>query len=1280
VKALENAWKNPDDQAAQEALVKEVSTSSPIAYKLVAASRSAVPNITDANNKNLLRTAASEAAEALQKLVDANKALVVSSGQALIDQALERFAAEESHLVSALMDVDSGTLESDPNQTADGAAQLLNIATRQVAGAIKTLATTAKANPDDLGNASLVVADAISQTNTASRALAGAVPEKSAQRNILNSAKELTIQARNALTSARSVSANPTDPNLNSLLANSAKSLAEALAGLLAAAKGISTVGKECDDAVASITNSMKALTSDIKQGNTKDFPSYAEDLENSIKAVQASSQLLYSAAKNNPKAVGPSSKSAANTVAPLISAATLTAGACNLPDTSKAIISSAYEAAQAVTELIGSAKQSTSKANDPAQLENLNAALGNVNSSLDKLLNALSSATPAQKQLSDAVEEIMRAVEKLSETPSDLTDDMGASIEQIKAATTKLGEATKGVISASRTNPDQMGGYAKHASSAISTIVSASLVLASSQKISAYAEEAAKVKQAADELLTACSITDPATMKQQVIKTAKEITIATQALAETIKRDAAQSSDPSVQQYLNFTAQTLAAATSAVVTAAKDVTVGKPGAPQQLKNTHSTVISVIDDLLARDTNKVVSAKATKLLNLTRDAATSTSLMIESSKNVHKRPSDSEALAELSQSARSVGTAIKGLLEAAKAIGEIDLEEAIQKISQAVSDLDQGLISSTVGLLENTAPANKTTQNLEEDLVEVSRNLAGSIKTLVQEKDSPVALAKAARATADFIPEIARIAAQIAGLTTNVDKQQDTLGVAKSIADSTLLLANACKQNDIKEIVTQAKESSQAIAKMLSNLKGGVIALRECDEASKVIADSLNSLASYNINAPVDRTVNYAESQRDLTNLAKELVAAIASTANVAKTRPVEVGEGAKKIAGIVQRFASAVVESLDTVDTADSRKDLLSASQNVFQASDRLIKCIKLVAQDSKNPKNQQALSATNKDVTESVSRLVQSIKQAATGEVKCEEAIDSINRRIGELDSAALYAATGELRPDSDDIDIEQVLNDMNDTSVKIQDALKRLTSVAAKNQSELGNSASDAMEGYEKLTKEAKNVASQIPSLLAQQEILTGAKAVGITIQLAVTSGLNVHKAPENAQLKSSLNDASVAVSDSLKELIAVTQTATNTSGIKDIESARKGVVQAIGTFEELTPNQKAGAADVLKAAKAITDSVATIYTTGNSSDDGPKVTQACNELKAATVNIVQDAKGAIRLTNAENGRKLVEACKSALQSTASFLEAAKAHKKSTTPDTHKAVSEGTILVIY
>ncbi len=343
MKALETAWKQPDHQGAQEALIKEVNTACPNAYKLVAASKSAVPYVTDPNNKNLLRTTAADAAEALQKLVEANKALVVSSGQALIDQALERFSAEESHLDAALFDVDSGSLETDPNQTPDGAAQLLNIATKQVAAAIKSLALTAKSNSEELGNVAVVVADAITQTNTAARALASTIPDKSVQRSILNAARDLTVQAKNALTSARSVAANPTDPNLNGLLAGSTKSLAEALAALLTAAKGISTVGKECDDAVSSIGNAMKVLNADVKSANPQDFPSYAEDLENSVKAVQASVQLLYSAAKNNPKAVGPAAKSTALTVPPLISAATLTAGACTIPDVQKNIIGSVY-------------------------------------------------------------------------------------------------------------------------------------------------------------------------------------------------------------------------------------------------------------------------------------------------------------------------------------------------------------------------------------------------------------------------------------------------------------------------------------------------------------------------------------------------------------------------------------------------------------------------------------------------------------------------------------------------------------------------------------------------------------------------------------------------------------------------------------------------------------------------------------------------------------------------------------------------------------------------
>lgn len=56
--------------------------------------------------------------------------------------------------------------------------------------------------------------------------------------------------------------------------------------------------------------------------------------------------------------------------------------------------------------------------------------------------------------------------------------------------------------------------------------------------------------------------------------------------------------------------------------------------------------------------------------------------------------------------------------------------------------------------------------------------------------------------------------------------------------ESVLELMNACKQNDEKEVANQAKNASSAIAKLLTSLKGGVIALRDCDESSKIIIES----------------------------------------------------------------------------------------------------------------------------------------------------------------------------------------------------------------------------------------------------------------------------------------------------------------------------------------------------------------------------------------------------------------------------------------------------------
>jgi gas vesicle protein len=178
-----------------------------------------------------------------------------------------------------------------------------------------------------------------------------------------------------------------------------------------------------------------------------------------------------------------------------------------------------------------------------------------------------------------------------------------------------------------------------------------------------------------------------------------------------------------------------------------------------------------------------------------------------------------------------------------------------------------------------------------------------------------------------------------------------------------------------------------------------------------------------NLNMPVDKSKSYADSQRELTNLAKELAASLAIMVQSSKNSPIEVGENARKVAAIIPKFVDHTRDAISTISEIEIRKGLLESARNVVATSEKLIKGSKTMASDTKSVKTQQLLSATYKEVTESISQLVFAIKTGATGEIKCEEAVENINRRIGELDGAALFAATGQLQKEGGEVELDEV-----------------------------------------------------------------------------------------------------------------------------------------------------------------------------------------------------------------------------------------------------------------
>ena len=480
----------------------------------------------------------------------------------------------------------------------------------------------------------------------------------------------------------------------------------------------------------------------------------------------------------------------------------------------------------------------------------------------------------------------------------------------------------------------------------------------------------------------------------------------------------------------------------------------------------------------------------------------------------------------------------------------------------------------------------------------------------------------------------------------------------------------ACKSKDADQIGLNARNSSQAIAKLISSLKGGVLALRDCDEASRTVVEARKILDTRQPSS----TLSYVTCQRELIGQCKQLVAGIAKLTNSAKTSPGEVGTQAKAIAQSMTEFANWSSNTIASATEPSVQDQLADAARRVFNATNKIIQSAKLVSSDSKSQKGQHNLSASYKEVTDSISSLVAAIKAGATGELKCEAALDQINRSIGELDGAALKAATGQLQPEDDDMDMEEFQSMVSASISFVTQEVAKIVEGAKSDQSVLGDAASDSAGIFDRMSKETRSVAGMMSSLISQQEILNGAKAVGITMQSLILCAKKYHDSPSGPALENAKNKTQDAIGEF--QALVHQASATATAGIKELETARKATIQAVESFDSRDPSfvhPNSGASDVLRSAKMVADAIGIIQSSCGNSQDSDKLIKAASDISTASSNLLQDVRGVLRLTDDSHGRSLVSTSRNVVESTTNFLEMAKAHKKQQNSETSRNLSE-------
>eukprot|EP01132_Coremiostelium_polycephalum_P006635 gene6635-8208_t len=1271
--AITNSQNNPNDISAQNNLIEVAKTSAPIAYTMVASAKASIPHVSDSISKTDMTNSSTNASDAIKALLDSISELTSAVGQQDFDDALEQVQALEADMESSALSVQAGIgIQPMPGQTRENAMELLNVAARALGTSTKNVLLQYKSNPEQLGQTSKDVSSSVSQVTNAAKAVCATTQNKSVQKAVFGAAKQITTESANLVSCARAVSSNPGDPSLETALKASVKAIAEALFNLLNTSKGGDPGGKELDDAIESIKVDVKRINNPpVNLGG--EYGQNSEKAISSSKALVGATSQIAANARGNTSALGSSSKTIAAAYAVLVDAINLSTGSCANKPLSIEIVKIAQGTGIETCKLLQASRFAAAR---PGEGESeLNAAQLSVANHIKNLLHTIQSAIPGQADIFEAIEMVKQSI--LALNSSDLSSSKSNALEGLGQAAKQLADYTSHVV-VNKGNSEKMGSHCKNASNALKDIVdyTKSSLHKAEQHPDSLPALAAKVEAASQALFNSCKKTSTlSTLSDQDKKNAaidaKNLALSVPNLMNAARKISAtlMETDPEKSKEILLVAQNVATGATKLVNIAKSVASGTPADVNNLSNTKKEVTELVNKLLevtdGFDTNRSsvsididsLSPAEQALLDSSRSTANAMSQFMATAKSISTGTRDANAHQQFSSAAQSVSTGITSLLAAINGMRpeQKEIDESIEIIQNAVVDLDSASLNAAIGLLENTAPPGKTAQACQEELVDISRELATAMKVfLAAPKNDPSNLGKSAKETANILPKIVDISKQLASLTTNPEIKQTQLLLSKKLADNMLELMISAKSGDVSDS-QQAYNASQSIADILTSVKGGVMQSRDCDEAIQVITKSKETL---NKPANDSRGKTYQQYCDEMTEIAKSLALGISSLANSAKNKPEEIGSSSQKVASIIPRLVETARATAAATNDQAAKAKLLTATGGIVDASANIVADAKLASADHTNTALQQKISNNFKNITTQIANLISALKAGATGDRDIEAALEDITKITSDLDATSLFAAAGQIDVDTSGHSPQDVQQEIGKLVNEMHASNQQLVDSSQKTIEDVGFAAKSIASVNEKLSTQVKMCAALTANSHTQQTLLTAARAISSAIQQTVVAAKTTQKNPTDAN-KGILDKSSKSLDQSIEQLSAMALSSTSSKGISELDSIAAEVRKQLSAYDtpNASSNQSATAEDVVNSAKSLAETIAYLVSSCNNNPE--EIADASKSTVDAVKSLLANAKGSTRLTDdAVIQQNVTESAKDSANAVLKLISAAKA----------------------
>ncbi|XP_052124986.1 talin-1 isoform X3 [Frankliniella occidentalis] len=524
----------------------------------------------------------------------------------------------------------------------------------------------------------------------------------------------------------------------------------------------------------------------------------------------------------------------------------------------------------------------------------------------------------------------------------------------------------------------------------------------------------------------------------------------------------------------------------------------------------------------------------TQIIVSLRNVSITSSKLLVTAKSVSADPSAPNSKNQLTAAARAVTDSINHLVDVctSAAPGQKECDNAVRKIqsmkplldhpSEPINDLSyfeclDAFMEKSKSLGEGmTGIANHAKRSEHEQFGESVRNVSTLICGLVEASAQAAYLVAVSDPTsvagkpgivdqAQFARSAQAIQQACNSLTSPASSQQQVLSAATVIAKHTSLLCNACRMASLK--------TSNPVAK------------RHFVQSAKDVANS-TALLVKDIKA---LDVDYSEENREsCLHATRPLLDAVDNLCTFA---------GSPEFASRPARLGAAAHES---------QEPILEAGRSIIDGSCNLIQTAKGLAVNPRDPPTWQLLANHSKSVSDSIKKLVSSIRDKAPGQKDCDAAVDKLSARIRDLDQTSLLAVSQSL-PARRDNTLQGFTDQMESSVNEISEKLEPLRHAAKYEAENIGHAVTQLVHYIEPLVAGAIGAASAMVHSKQQMRLLDQTKTTAECALQLVHASKEGGGNPKALNIHPEIDESAEATRDALQDLAGTLEQLSTQAGI-------------------------------------------------------------------------------------------------------------------------------------